>query len=119
MSESPVARRLNEASVIMEGTPHPELVAMLRMGAEEIQRLWDQSEKRWYKIQWLEGRVENLEAFIAKPPQHRFWGAGEADCPRDIKAGNGELHTLRCKDCGQDSPREDFCRATLDGGASR
>jgi hypothetical protein len=34
-----IAQRINEASVIMEGTPHPELVALLRIAAEEIQRL--------------------------------------------------------------------------------
>lgn len=43
--------------------------------------------------------------------RHDFWGAGEADCPDDIKAGNGELHTLRCKACGQDNPRDDVCSA--------
>lgn len=43
-------------------------------------------------------------------PKHRFWGAGEPDCPREIKAGNGELHTLRCKRCGLDNPREELCR---------
>jgi len=31
---------------------------------------------------------------------HEFWKAGEQDCPNDIKAPNGELHTLRCKKCG-------------------
>lgn len=36
---NPVATRLSEASVLMEGTPHSELVEMLRIGAEEIQRL--------------------------------------------------------------------------------
>jgi hypothetical protein len=40
---------------------------------------------------------------------HDFWGAGESDCPREIKASNGELHTLRCKVCGQDNPRKDYC----------
>ena len=59
-------------------------------------------------------RLVKLEGFIASPPRHDFWGAGEPDCPRDIKAGNGELHTLRCKRCGEDSPREDFCRQALD-----
>ncbi len=44
------------------------------------------------------------------PTKHRFWGAGEPDCPRDIKAGNGELHTLRCKVCGEDNP-SDWCRS--------
>lgn len=37
--------------------------------------------------------------------RHDFWRAGEPDCPPEIKAGNGELHTLRCKRCGQDDPR--------------
>lgn len=46
----------------------------------------------------------------ANLPRHMFWGAGEPDCPRDIKAGNGELHTLRCKVCGQDDPRDELCR---------
>lgn len=34
---------------------------------------------------------------------HKFWGAGEADCPAEIKASNGELHTLRCKVCGKNA----------------
>lgn len=33
-------------------------------------------------------------------PRHQFWGAGESDCPADLKAPNGELHTTRCKVCG-------------------
>lgn len=37
--------------------------------------------------------------------KHVSWSAGDPDCPRDIKAGNGELHTLRCKVCGQDIAR--------------
>ncbi len=57
-------------------------------------------------------RLERAEAFIAKPAKHRFWRPGEADCPRDIKAPNGELHTLRCKVCGEDDPRDQICRAT-------
>jgi hypothetical protein len=36
---NPIASRLSEASVLMEGTPHHELVEMLRIGAEEIERL--------------------------------------------------------------------------------
>lgn len=49
------------------------------------------------------------EKFFANPSKHDFWGAGEADCPREIKAPNGELHTLRCKNCGQDSPKDARC----------
>lgn len=58
-----------------------------------------------------EAEVERLRHMLDNPPRHDFWGAGEPDCPRDIKAGNGELHTLRCKVCGLDSPRDDICRA--------
>jgi len=65
-------------------------------------------------------RIETSIALIAKtlraalnPLKHQYWGAGEPDCPRDIKAGNGELHTLRCKVCGQDNPRDDRCLAAL------
>ncbi len=61
-------------------------------------------------------KVSTALALIAKTmraaldaPRHKFWGAGEVDCPRDIKAGNGELHTLRCKVCGQNNPRDDRC----------
>jgi hypothetical protein len=61
-------------------------------------------------------KIDTAMALIAKtlraaldPPRHDFWRAGEADCPADIKAGNGELHTLRCKVCGRDNPRDDRC----------
>lgn len=56
--------------------------------------------------------VKALIAFINAPPRHKFWGAGESDCPHEIKAGNGELHTLRCKVCGADNPSSEICRAT-------
>ena len=58
-------------------------------------------------------RVGELEDFIANPPRHDFWGAGEPECPRDIKAGNGELHTLRCKRCNQEGPGDGICRAAI------
>ena len=68
----------------------------------------------------LQARAEAAEAenarlreALANPPRHVFWGAGERGCPREIKAGNGELHTLRCKVCGLDNPRDDICRAAL------
>jgi hypothetical protein len=35
-----------------------------------------------------------------KLPRHKFWGAGEPDCPEELKAPNGELHTTLCKVCG-------------------
>ena len=64
----------------------------------------------------LEADVARLREFIANPPKHKFWGAGESDCPRELKAGNGELHTLRCKVCGIDSPKDGMCRAQMEVG---
>lgn len=43
-----------------------------------------------------------VELFTRK---HVFWGAGEKDCPSDLRARNGELHTLRCKICGSENPK--------------
>lgn len=57
--------------------------------------------------------LQEDRAFVLNPPKHKYWMPGEPDCPREIKAGNGELHTLRCKVCGQDGPRDDFCRAAI------
>jgi hypothetical protein len=62
----------------------------------------------------MAAEIERLREFIANPPKHNFWGAGEPDCPRELKAGNGELHTLRCKVCGLDSPKDDVCRAQME-----
>jgi hypothetical protein len=53
--------------------------------------------------------IERLRAALRNPPRHKYWGAGEPDCPRDIKASNGELHSLRCKVCGETSPRNEIC----------
>ena len=63
-----------------------------------------------HKDEWLVAEKyfkDNFEP--ADPIKHVYWGAGESDCPKDIKAPNGELHTLRCKLCGQDSPRDPNC----------
>lgn len=57
--------------------------------------------------------LQQDRAWVLNPPKHKFWMPGEPDCPREIKAGNGELHTFRCKVCGQDSPRDPFCRNAL------
>ncbi len=43
------------------------------------------------------------------PVKHDYWMPGETDCPKEIKAGNGELHTLRCKRCGLDNPGSKIC----------
>ena len=71
--------------------------------------------RRWHTAQT---RVNELEATLANPPKHKFWGAGERDCPREIKAPNGELHTLRCKVCGMDNPSDNICPAALNARQS-
>lgn len=72
--------------------------------------LWLEANMKDASLSWLACRiVEAYEKVLLSPPEHDFWGAGEPDCPKDIKAGNGELHTLRCKRCGQDNPRRDIC----------
>jgi hypothetical protein len=38
-SANPIAARLSDASLLMEDTAHPELADMLRIGANEIERL--------------------------------------------------------------------------------
>lgn len=57
--------------------------------------------------------IEREMDLLRNPPKHLYWGAGEPDCPRDIKAPNGELHTLKCKVCGLETPRDSACRASL------
>lgn len=52
--------------------------------------------------------------------RHKFWGAGEPDCPQDLKASNGELHTLRCKVCGDGWRKSvDVCFAASPPSASK
>lgn len=65
-------------------------------------------------------KVSTALALIAKtmrvalnPPRHNFWIPGEPDCPSNIKAQNGEIHTLRCKVCGQDDPRDARCLSAI------
>lgn len=62
----------------------------------------------------LAAALREYEEIFRNPPKHKFWGAGEPDCPPDIKARNGELHTLRCKLC--DDPKAVFCKGDTEGG---
>jgi len=59
---------------------------------------------------------ERWFALLDNPPKHHFWMAGELDCPKELKAANGELHTLRCKVCGITSPRNSICTAEIRKG---
>lgn len=61
----------------------------------------------------LRAEVERLRGALMNPPKHNYWGAGEVGCPAEIKAGNGELHTLRCKVCGNEDARSPICIGAL------
>lgn len=95
------------ARPIDENAEKGRRTAIYQKGPSIIGRLQHIDHLQRYKIAFLEHRLTKA----LNPPKHRFWGAGEPNCPREIKAGNGELHTLRCKVCGQDDPRDNYCRA--------
>ena len=71
--------------------------------------------KCWHEVQieYYEEKVKALRDALRDPPKHEFWRAGEPDCPPDLKAGNGELHTLQCKHCGEGA-RSKVCQAKVD-----
>jgi len=56
---------------------------------------------------WIAVAESAVEIFYRR---HVFWGAGEPDCPKEIKAPNGEIHSMRCKVCGMTNPRDRECR---------
>jgi hypothetical protein len=83
-----------------------------------LRRLQDIETLRQYESPYAElaRDFEGVQYASCFPlPRHRVWGAGEADCPADIKASNGELHTLRCKVCGLDYDGKP-CRGNMAGG---
>lgn len=61
--------------------------------------------KKWQRAACFKPVVK--PATVDRP--HDYWRAGEPDCPSDVKAANGELHTLRCRVCGEDDPRTAAC----------
>lgn len=66
--------------------------------------LWLETNTEEPRIAWL--AVQISDAFDrAISRKHVSWGPGDPDCPPEIKASNGELHTLRCKVCGKDISR--------------
>ena len=97
--------------------PDDEGLTLLREALEPVLH-WYQSDEHKERplIEIVRDVVADLQedrAWRLNPPKHRFWYAGDPDCPSELKAGNGELHTLRCKICGGESPRDEFCRTAL------
>lgn len=79
-------------------------VANFATPADAVRGLLD-----WHAMAAREVDSTSAAPAPVKPPKHKFWGAGEADCPADIKGRNGELHSLRCKVCGETNPPDEFC----------
>lgn len=89
-----------------------EIARQRRATLTAIEEMMEEFVTNWPKPK----KMKTALALIAKviraainPASHNYWGAGEAECPSDIKAGNGELHTLRCKVCGRDNPKDNRC----------
>ena len=81
---------------------------------KEYKRLFDEaeaggdSEHARFMLWMDEHRHEIRKVLLNEQPAHRYWYAGEKDCPPELKAG-GELHTLKCKVCGLENPRSPKC----------
>ena len=89
-----------------------EIARQRRATLKAIEEMMDEFVTNWPKPK----KMKTALALTAKviraainPASHNYWGAGEAECPSDIKAGNGELHTLRCKVCERDNPEDNRC----------
>lgn len=63
----PIEAETNAALIVALVNALPEIIAALSAAA----------------------RVRELEGALRDPPKHHYWGAGEPNCPREIKAGNG------------------------------
>ena len=119
---SDLAKHLAALSTATPPEPQPASNDAVREALEPVLH-WYQSDEHPERplaevVADIVADLQQDRAFVLNPPKHKFWVPGEPDCPREIKAGNGELHTLRCKVCGQDNPRDDFCRASSPSPAS-
>lgn len=95
----PMTEKLAEASVEVA-----RLSSELDITNADHIALWLKANMVESPISWLAVRIiEAHEAVLRNPPKHKFWRVGDPDCPPELKAGNGELHTLRCKVCGEES----------------
>lgn len=75
--------------------------------------LWLETNTEEPRIGWLAVQIaEAYERTINR--KHVFYSPGEPDCPSDLLCSNGELHTLRCKVCGEENLRLDMpCKGEI------
>ena len=75
--------------------------------------LWLETNTEEPRIGWLAVQIaEAYERTINR--KHVFYSPGEPDCPSNLLCSNDELHTLRCKVCGEENPRLDMpCKGEI------
>lgn len=86
---------------VQELPPLPLHIYMLDLNVRggSPQPVYSAKQMREYADAALRSQGQAVDA------KHEYFYAGQPDCPADVKAPNGELHTLRCRRCGQDNPR--------------
>jgi hypothetical protein len=126
LTDRELAVRMDKLNSVMSVLNHELCVLVADAGVEwagaedenrrlcaENEVLRDSNAAKADRIDRLGETVERLIAAIKSPQRHKWWGAGEPGCPADLKAPNGELHTLRCKLCGAGSSTS-FCLPAID-----
>ena len=75
--------------------------------------LWLETNTEEPRIGWLAVQIaEAYERTISR--KHVLYSPGEPDCPSNLLCSNGELHTLRCKVCGEENLRLDMpCKGEI------
>ena len=86
-----------------------QMQAAYQAGRESMREEMEKGIRATQAAAALAGSLEGLGAG-RKLRKHDFWGAGEPDCPADIKGSNGELHTMRCKNCGDGWRDANICK---------
>lgn len=92
-----------EGAILVKSLPAPvqqHRVTEGAPGATDAERAAWLADKIVAQGDYAKEAAEMLRRWPSQARRHQFWGAGEPDCPPDLKAANGELHTMRCKVCG-------------------
>jgi len=112
VSDTPTPRTIPSELLLLIGRP------LMGEAIKKAVQVWGELERdlaaALERCEKLEEELRSVKASLVAQtrhkPRHQYWVAGEADCPQEIKAPNGELHTLRCKVCGLNNPTNGICR---------
>lgn len=78
-----------------------------------VNHLLAEVSKQAANIDHVIGQNAELKKRLLNPVKHQYWHAGDKDRPPELKTARGELHTLRCKVCGNEDARK-ICQPSLD-----